>query len=262
MHQFDKDISVNEIAPGLFNASVTANWSIDGNPNGGYLMALLANAMIRSAAKTATPIITANFLSRAELGLAEIRLEKIAESTQFDRIQASLIQDGKERIRSFGTFAKENSEGAERHYEKSEPDLTPLHECVLIPEISNYSLFKWMDVRLDPRCAGWMTGSLAEKSEIKGWIKFKHERPFDMLSIFLIVDCFPPPILASHGIVAWVPSIEFTVSARNLPTGKWLKGVFRTCFVDNGILEEDGEIWDGKGGLVAVSRQIAQFRKG
>jgi len=81
------------------------------------------------------------------------------------------------------------------------------------------------------------------------------------LSIFLIIDSFPPPILASHGIVAWVPSIELSVNVRNLPKTKWLKGIFRTCFVENGILEEDGEIWDGNGGLVAISRQIAQFRK-
>ncbi len=106
-----------------------------------------------------------------------------------------------------------------------------------------------------------MNGSIVEKSEIRGWIRFKEERPFDSLSIFLIIDSFPPPILATHGIVAWVPSIEFSVNIRNLPKTKWLKGLFRTHFVDNGILEEDGEVWDGNGGLVAISRQIAQFRK-
>jgi hypothetical protein len=261
MHLFDEDISVQKLASGKFKASVTANWSINNNPNGGYLMALLANAMMHDAVKTATPIITANFLSRTEPGEAEIHLERMAQSTHFDRFQASLVQDGKERIRSLGTFAKENSDVAERHYEKGEPEIARLDDCVIIPEIPNYSLFSWMDVRLDPSCAGWMTGSVAEKSEIRGWIRFKEERPFDSLSIFLIIDSFPPPVLASHGIVAWVPSIEFSVNIRNVPKTKWLKGVFRTCFVDSGILEEDGEIWDGNGGLVAISRQIAQFRK-
>ncbi len=89
-------------------------------------MALLANAMMRGAAKTATPIITANFLSRAEPGEAEIHLERIAQSTHFDRFQASLVQDGKERIRSLGTFAKENSDGAERRYEKMRTGNSPL----------------------------------------------------------------------------------------------------------------------------------------
>jgi hypothetical protein len=261
MHLFDEDISVAQLSPGVFKAAVTANWSINGSPNGGYLMALLANAMMRTAEKTATPIITANFLSRAEPGEAEIHLERIAESSQFERIQASLVQGGTERIRSFGTFAKENSNGLEKRYEKSEPEIAHLEDCVVVPELPNYSLFGMMDLRLDPSYAGWMTGGLSQKSEIRGWIEFREERPFDALSIILIADSFPPPILASQGIVAWVPSIEFSVNIRNLPRTKRLKGVFRTCFVDNGILEEDGEIWDGNGLLVAISRQIAQFRK-
>jgi len=261
MRLFDEDISVAQLGPGMFKASVTANWSINGNPNGGYLMALLANAMIRTAGKTATPIITANFLTRSEPGMAEIHLERISQSAQFDRIQASLVQGGTERIRSFGTFAKENSYAAERRYEKSEPEIARLEDCIAIPEMPNYSLFNAVDVRLDPSCAGWMTGSLSQKSELRGWIRFREERPFDTLSIILFIDSFPPPILASQGIVAWVPSIEFSVSIRNLPKTEWLKGVFRTCFVDNGILEEDGELWDGNGQLVAISRQIAQFRK-
>jgi acyl-CoA thioesterase len=260
MRLFDEDISVVPLGPGMFKASITDNWSINGNPNGGYLMALLANAMMQTAEKRATPVITANFLSRAEPGPAEIHLEKIAESNQFDRIQASLIQGGKERIRSLGTFARENSNGVERRYEKSEPEIAPLEDCVIVPEMPSYSLFRMMDVRLDPAGAGWMMGSLTQKSEIRGWIRFRDERPFDTLSTILIADSFPPPILVSQGLVAWVPSIEFSVSVRNPPKTKWLKGVFRTCFVDNGILEEDGEIWDGKGELLAISRQIAQFR--
>ncbi len=261
MHLFDQDISVHELVPGVFGTSITANWSINGIPNGGYLMAIMANTMMQDADNTATPIITANFLSRTEPGEAVIYLERIAQSTQFDRFQASLVQNEKERIRALGTILKGNSDSAERHYEKSEPEIARLEDCVLVPELPNYSLYGRMDVRLDPACAGWMMGGVTEKSEIRGWIRFREERPFDILSIILIIDSFPPPILASQGIVGWVPTIEFSVNIRNLPETKWLRAVFRTCFVDNGILEEDGEIWDGQGGLVAISRQIAQFRR-
>jgi len=261
MYTFDRDVSVVEQSTGLFKATVTNNWSVNGNPNGGYLMALIANAMIRCAVKAATPIITANFLSRAEPDEAEIRAERIYQSTQFDRIQASLFQRGRERIHALGTFATEISGNTERHYEKSHPDVARLEDCVAMPEMPNYTIFNQMDVRLDPSCTGWMTGSVTEKSEIKGWIKFKDDRPWDTLSTILAIDCFPPPILASQGMVAWVPSIEMSLNIRNLPETDWLKGIFRTCFMDNGILEEDGELWDAHGILVAISRQFAQFRK-
>jgi hypothetical protein len=58
-----------------------------------------------------------------------------------------------------------------------------------------------------------------------------------------------------------VPTIEFSVNIRNAPKTTWLKCVFRTRFVNCGLMEEDGEVWDESGELLAISRQIAQFRK-
>ena len=97
--------------------------------------------------------------------------------------------------------------------------------------------------------------------EQKGWIRFKEPRPYDMISALLIADAFPPPVLAVYGMVAWVPTIELTVNVRNLPTTPWLKCSFRTRYIDKEILEEDGEVWDGNGELVALSRQGAQVRR-
>jgi hypothetical protein len=31
--------------------------------------------------------------------------------------------------------------------------------------------------------------------------------------------------------------------------------------MNSGIVEEDGQFWDGTGGLIALSGQISQFRK-
>ena len=97
-------------------------------------------------------------------------------------------------------------------------------------------------------------------SEQKGWIKFREEREFDIPALLLMADAFPPPVLASQGMVAWVPTIEFSVNVRRIPTSKWLKGIFRTRFITCGLLEEDGELWDENGELAAILRQIAQFR--
>jgi len=261
MHQFDKDIVLAEQEPFLFKVNLTDNWSINGNPNGGYLMALLANAMLQHSGKKSTPIITANFISRCVPGTARVSVEKISRSNQFNRFQAILTQQGKERIRAFGTFAGGKDGYGEKRYEKLMPDMANLEECILVPEIPNYTLFSQIDLRLDPSCAGWMAGNLSDKSEQRGWIRFKDYRRFDTLSLFLLADSFPPPILASQGLVTWVPTLEFSVNIRNLPSTKWLKGFFRTSFINNGILEEDGELWDENGELIAISRQIAQYRK-
>ncbi len=50
---------------------------------------------------------------------------------------------------------------------------------------------------------------------------------------------------------------ELAVQVRNpKPTG-WLACSFATRFVTDGMFEEDGEIWDEEGNLVALSRQLA-----
>ncbi|MGD9079272.1 MAG: thioesterase family protein [Desulfobacterales bacterium] len=260
MHQFDRDILFKAGEPFSFSGQIADNWSINGVPDGGYLMAILTKAMMRHSEMKSTPIITANFLNRCEPGDASVTIEKMATSKQFDRFQGSLSQKGKEKIRAFGTFAIENKECLVERCESSGPEIAELEKCVAVPEIPNYTLFGQLDLRLDPICTGWMLGKLSDTSEIKGWIKFKNDRPFDVLSILLIADSFPPAVISSQGMVAWVPTIELSVNVRKLPTTDWLKCSFRTRFITCGLLEEDGEIWDQKGELIAISRQIAQYR--
>ncbi len=257
---FDQDIAVTEQGQSLFRGTVSPNWLINGNPNGGYLMALAASAMLQRSARKSIPIMTVNYISRCVPGDVELHVDVISESSQFNRLQARLLQEGSEKIRAWGTFADEKIECILDRYETSAPELAPLDSCVPIPAIPKYTLMDNLDIRLDPSCAGWMQGKLADKSEHKGWIRFRDDRPFDMLSLLLMADAFPPPIFASQGLAAWVPTLELSVSVRNIPQTKWLKGFFRTRFVSCGLAEEDGEMWDEDGNLAVISRQIAQYR--
>ncbi|MHB8138783.1 MAG: thioesterase family protein [Smithellaceae bacterium] len=240
--------------------TVTDNWSINGNPNGGYLMALMTGAMLARSENMKTPIITANYISRCTPGSAEIRIEEISLTKQFHRFEARLIQGGKEKVRALATFARENTECVINRYETAATPLAARESCVLIPSIPTYTLFDQLDVRLDPACAGWMQNRLTDKSENKGWIRFKNGSPYDLLSVLLISDSLPPAVMATHGMMAWVPTIELSVSIRNLPQSVWLNCCLRTRFITCGLLEADGEVWDEAGNLVAISRQIAQVK--
>ena len=68
MHQFDADISFDRTETHRFRGIVSDRWSVNGNPDGGYLMAIMAHAMARVSAKKATPVFTANYVSRCVPG--------------------------------------------------------------------------------------------------------------------------------------------------------------------------------------------------
>ena len=261
MGMFDEDIAVVEKGPGIFEGAVSGNWSVNGNPNGGYLMAILAGAMTARSDKKSTPIITANYISRCVPGKVEILTEEFSRSSQFNRYDARLIQGGSEKVRAMGTFTVEKNECSIERYETGAPEVAPVALCIPVPEMPLYTLFHNLDMRLDPASAVWMQGKTAEKSEQKGWVKFRDGRGYDLLSIFLITDSIPPAIFVSRGPTAWVPTIELSISIRNMPQTEWLRFSLRTRFVTCGLLEADGEVWDDAGNLVSISRQIAQIRK-
>lgn len=261
MNLFDKDILLEDVGDSRYIGIISGNWSVNGNPNGGYLLAMIANAMLRKSDKKETPTLTANYLSKCVPGEVEIRISEIARSRQFTRFEARLSQNGEEKVRALGTFASENNDYDVKRYEAGPPELAPVEECVQMPPTPQYTLFQNLDLRLDPTCAGWMTGKLTDRSLNKGYFSFRDGRSIDLLSLFLIIDAMPPAAVATQGVTAWVPTIELSVNVRHLPSTDRLKCSLRTRFITYGLLEADGEVWDGNGNLAAISRQIAQFRK-
>lgn len=261
MHLFDIDTLFEEQSAGILSGRITDNWSINGNPNGGYLVAVAAAGLLKSSEKQHTPVLTANFISRCEPGKADLSTWEIAQSRQFCRMEARLLQKGREKMRMLATFADEPEKCLVKRYETSPPEMPPPEKCVQFPKLSKYTLYDNADVRLDPSCTGWMENRLSPVSEIKGWFSFRDAREFDICAVALAADAFPPAVLASQGMVAWVPTLELSINIRNMPITRWLKCRFRTRFINCGLLEEDGEIWDENGEIVAISRQIAQLRQ-
>ncbi|MFH1152852.1 MAG: thioesterase family protein [Pseudomonadota bacterium] len=267
MHLFDTDIHglLARRGPDCFSVVISPAWSINTVPNGGYLMALAAAAVMEMTDKRALPIMTVNYLARSIPGDAEIRVEPMVRAGSFERYRVNLSQAGEVKFMAFATLASADSGTASRdhrYYEEPPPDLPDPGVCNAMPPMPGYTLYENMDVRIDPAFSGWMTGgSMATRSEHRGWIRFREPRPLDTLGVLLMADAFPPPIFATQGMVSWVPTLEFSVNIRNITVSSWVKAVFRTRFVNRGMLEEDGQLWDEAGELVAVSRQIAQYRR-
>ena len=74
----------------------------------------------------------------------------------------------------------------------------------------------------------------------------------------MLCDAMPPAVFAVMR-TGWVPTLELTVHVRGVPAPGWLKVGITTRAVMDGLCEEDCELWDSDGRLVAMSRQLARI---
>ncbi len=251
------DTASTDVAPLNRKAEITDRWSIEGAPNGGYLMAVATRAMKKHLAHKEPMTVTGHYFIKADHGPAELRTEIIHEGSNFTTAATRLIQKGVERSRFTAVFTTLPASGY-THMASESPSLPLPDDCVAFPAV--VPILHRFDLRLTPDTAGWIEGKTCERAELYGWNRFADGTQPDLFSLLLFADATPPAIFARTGTLGWVPTIEYTVHIRQKPAAGWLKFRFRTRFITNGLLEEDGELWDSEGKLVALSRQMAKMR--
>jgi hypothetical protein len=110
-----------------------------------------------------------------------------------------------------------------------------------------------VELRLHPADASFDTGV----PRFRGWFRLREEEPVDSFGLLVAIDAFPPTVFNARLPIAWTPTLELTTHVRGRPEPGWLQCQFTTRFISGGYLEEDGEVWDASGRLVAQSRQLA-----
>ena len=111
--------------------------------------------------------------------------------------------------------------------------------------------------RFDPAYVGWAMGNPSGNGVLQAWFRLNDEREPDPLSLLLTVDALPP-VTMDFGMLGWAPTLELTAHVRARPAPGWLKVRHATRNMAGGMFEEDCEVWDSAGRLVAQSRQLAR----
>jgi acyl-CoA thioesterase len=261
--EFGTVTAVRSVGGGRYEGEVVDGWDIAGNANGGYLLAIAARAM---AAEVGRPplTVTAHYLAPAPAGPCQVDVDVHRSGRRTATVGASLRQGDRTLIHVLGTFADPVPTGVDLA-DGAPPDLAPYESCVrgstadpgFVPPIQDR-----LDVRLRPGDAAFRTGTPSGRAEMAGWFALGDHAPVDAVGLLLVADAFPPAVFNSGLPVAWVPTLELTVHVRAVPSSGPLACLFRTRFVADGLLEEDGEMWDSTGRLVAQSRQLALMPRG
>lgn len=264
--RFDEDTALfppsTGAGAGRWTGTLSNRWDIGDKPNGGYLLAAAIRAM-GGALGPEHPhpfSVNAHYLRPGVAGAVTVDVDIVRQGRTLATVTGSLTQAGKERLRLIGSFGDLTRNGGPSVVAGTPPYIPPPEECVSRNTSSMHykpsRIAENMEVRLNP-ATGWTKGTPSGVADISGWLRFTDGRQPDIVSLALFADAMPPAVFEVLPTSQWVPTVELTVHFRAVPAPGWLRARFMTRFLVGGFFEEDGELWDSTGQLVAQSRQLA-----
>jgi acyl-CoA thioesterase len=243
-----------------YRGHIDEGWDVVGNANGGYLMAIAARAMTAASGRPHPVTVTGHFLAPGRVGPVTVAPEVLKQGRSFSTVRADLRAEDRTLVSLLGSFGDLPTLEGPVLVDAEPPELPDPDECVRIePSPAGFppAMMDKVDLRLHPDDAGFGLGRPSGRPEFRGWFRPLPGEDLDVFTLLLAVDAFPPTIFNADLPVAWTPTVELTAHVRGLPEPGWLRCRFSTRFITGGMLEEDGEVWDESGRLVAQSRQLA-----
>src|SRR5215469_7942047 len=247
--------------------------------NGGVLMATVLRAVLDSAPNPYPVATSANFLRVPQLGPAEVEVTWLKTGRTASIARAALVQDGVQVVDMTvttgtlpgGPAAAGNgaaADGESLSWTGEAPQFPDIADCVDLGKwpgtdgangVSGFAAH--LEVLLDPAVTGWRGNEPSGRPEMRGYVRLRDHRDPDALLLALAVDALPP-VVFGLGATGWAPTVELTWHMRAIPVAGPLLVAARSRHVSGGWFDEEAEVWDAAGQLVAQSRQLARVGRG
>lgn len=252
-----------EGGPGRYRAMLGEGWDIFGITNGGYLMSIATRAMEAESDGRTLISATGTYLNPANAGRVDVDVATLKHGRSLSTLRATLSREGKDLVSVTGVFAAADRPKNEALLAVTgPPELPPPDECVLTEPSDDAPIpppFSGkVELRVPAEDAVALLEMTGQQARSRGWFRLKDGEPLNAHAVVLASDSFPPAIFYYSEVgVGWTPTVDLAVQVRNPAPVGWLACQFTTRFITEGLMEEDGEIWDQSGNLVALSRQLA-----
>jgi len=276
--RFDDAIAVTPSGTsGTWDASVSPTFSVGGRTNGGYLLALAAQAAIAQievdgGAHVEPLAVAGTFVASAPAGPVHVDVEPLREGRGSSVLRARVRGVGGEPyLEASLTCGRLPRAGAAHHHDTvPPPSMPPREACMRLPVQGpgfEVLLMSELVEEHDPATLGWTRGSPGGVGELRSWVSFDDGRPVDALSLVLAADSLPPATF-ELGLEGWTPTLHLSVLVRAHPEPGPLLVRQAVRVVSSGTgagsraatLDEVCDVWDSSGHLVATGHQLAATR--
>lgn len=258
--EFARSTAIRKIDDRVWESHFSADWCIGQVPNGGYTLALGAK-VLGAALPHADPLnVTAYYLARTAPGpvRCEVDILRVGKSTSNGMVK--LIQNGEVKIQLLAVFQDIDRLSGETQVKEGIPEMPDFEHCLDMPHAPNLKLRDQLIQRLAPNNINALMGAPDNDAMWRGWQALKDGGDIDLFAVLMFADALPPPAFAIYGAKGRVPTIEMSVQIHRRPAPGPLRCMFKTNYITEGVVNEDGMIWDSTDKLVALSRQTAKLR--
>ncbi|MBO2448098.1 thioesterase family protein [Actinomadura barringtoniae] len=257
MSRFGDATAVRPLGDGRYEADLDPGYGFAEAINGGYLVAVLARAAVE-ASPHAHPVSTAtNFLRVAKPGPAELIVEERKTGRTAAMSRVTLVQDDRPVVDALITTGTLDADVEPTWTGEKPPAMPAVEDCrTFASGKGDRGFADNVEMEFDPASMGWLDGNPSGRPEARAWFRLPGYEN-DAFALALAVDALPPVVL-SMGAKGWAPTVELTWHMRAVPAPGWLAVHGSGRLVTGGWFDEEVEIWDSAGRLVAQSRQLAR----
>ena len=259
MTWFDQATAVERIDEHRWRAHIHRGWRIGKVPNGGYVLAIAGRVLSEALPHPDPLTVHILYIAPTDLGPVECVVECLRSGGSISHGTLALFQEGELKAQVTACYSLLDALSGESWSNEQRPVIPPsesipplgvhgieLRESVLQHYSRGVEVFK----RGEPDRSG----------VFEGWLRLADGEDAGLLGLLLFADCMSPPVFTVYGPLQWVPTLELSVQLRARPAPGPIQARFRSRHMTRGIVEEDGELWDCEGRLVALSRQTSKVR--
>ena len=268
--RFQEAIKLENLEDNKFIVNPDTNYFVGNTPHGGYLMAVMHKALTSILPHSIAISSSVQYLDRIDAKTFELEVETFKTSRGSSSGIVKLKQDDKICTTFTGTcsdfqFMKgydglqkplpnifnesDKKDYIKMNYDKISKGFTPAFiqqlECLIHPDHAWWNRDS-NDKNNEARCSAFL--------EMQGGIP-------DQFCLSFYSDILPPVVSNKYGPLGWIPTITLTTHIRQLPSTSELYADFRATDINKGYFEQDCNIWDLNGNLVASSRQLTRILK-
>lgn len=259
MSRFEDAIAVSQVAEDRWRGNIEPGWRIGAVPNGGYVLAIAGHVLARALPHPDPLTIHILYTAPTVLGEVDCTVNVLRDGGSTSHAGLAMRQDGELKAQVSACYCDLDSLDGENWSATSRPEIPPVEDIPALG-IHGIELRESVNQHYARGREVFRRGQPDRGGVFEGWLQLADGADAGLLGLLLFADCMSPPVFTVYGPLQWVPTLELSVQLRARPVPGPIQARFRSRYLSRGIVEEDGELWDSAGQLVALSRQTSKVR--